>query len=194
MASAVSGLGSKADRARHLILMGLRGSGKTTLGRLIGEHAGCPFVDLDDQTTALLGFSSLREAWDSVGDVAFRKVEVQALGEQLNQGKDAQRVLALGGGSPTAPGAADLLREATTSGDVTLVYLRGTPRTLRDRLRSAENMDRPSLTGAGVLEEIEDVFTARDKLYRSLADHVAEIDGLSVEELLNEILKLWPLA
>ncbi len=193
MGSGVSGLGSgvqDGDGGVRVILMGLRGSGKTTLGRLVAERIGGRFVDLDDRTTAILGHDSLREAWESVGEVGFREGEVRALREQLGACDGPARVLALGGGTPTAPGAPDLLRDLTRNGSAVLVYLRGSPATLRDRLRSAKNIDRPSLTGIGVLEEIEQVFNARDQLYRDLATEVIDIDEPGVEELVDVLARI----
>lgn len=166
-----------------IVLMGLRGSGKSTLGRLLGEELGREFVDLDERTPRVLGHESLREAWDQRGEEAFREAEVEALRDVLSQGV----VLALGGGTPTAPGAPAMLREARARGAI-LVYLRGSPEALGARLLREENRDRPSLTGAGVVEEIAVVFAARDPLYRELATIAVDTDGRSIGELLELLL------
>ncbi len=195
MASGVSDLGFRVRdeseaRRTQLVLMGLRCSGKTTLGRLVAAQLAAAFVDLDERTAALLGRESVREAWARGGEGAFRLGESKALSRQIG-GPD---VLALGGGTPLAPGASDQLRRAQERGDVVLVYLRATPATLRERLRAAENDDRPSLTGAGVPEEIEQVFAIRDELYRELAGVVVEVDGLSEDELVEKLTGLIELA
>ncbi|MCC7389967.1 MAG: AAA family ATPase [Phycisphaerales bacterium] len=170
-----------SDIRRGLVLMGLRGSGKSTLGRLVAGRLGWPFVDLDDVTVGLLGGPGVPEVWSRVGEAGFREAEALGLAERvLGAGR---QVVALGGGTPTAPGAAEMLRAAVGDGRIELVYLRGTPATLRERLEAQGAGDRPSLTGRGTLAEIESVFAARDELYRGLASRVVEIGGESVESL-----------
>ena len=84
-------------------------------------------------------------------------------------------MLALGGGTPTAPGAADILRAASKSGGARVVYLRCEPDELRARLDAVGvGPDRPSLTGADPRDEIEAVFVRRDPLYTDLADAIVE--------------------
>jgi len=215
-----------------LVLMGLRGSGKSTLGRLLAARLGVGFLDLDDLVLERLGCGSVAQAWAELGEPAFRRAETECLGEWVGETRDSEcpapgqsrdpeclapaRVVALGGGTPTAPGAAELLRRASKAGSIKLVYLRATPPTLRGRLARTEpeaqarsltrrgkkhplpnppprgagegaghtnshtdatpDPNRPSLTGADPLDEIDEVFAARDPLYRELATHVIQID------------------
>lgn len=162
-------------RCATIVLMGLRGSGKSTLGRRLAERLGRVFVDLDDRTAAALGASAAGAALRSHGEPAFRAAEVVALREALGE---AGVVLALGGGTPTASGAADLLREAAASGGAALVYLRAEPRTLAGRLTAAGAPDRPGLTGDDPVAEIAMLFERRDPLYRELAGATLYLDGV----------------
>jgi len=175
-----------ARRSAHLVLIGLRGSGKTTLRRALADRLGRAFVDLDDVTPEVLACQTVRSAFSDLGESAFRKGEVQALIRTL---KEPPRVLALGGGTPTAPGAETILREARERGQIRIVYLRAGAHCLRDRLARADNADRPSLTGMGVLEEIEMVLAQRDPLYSSLSDINVPVDGKSIEQCVQEIAR-----
>lgn len=164
----------------NLLLMGLRGSGKTTLGRAIAEIAGRPFIDLDDLTPGELGEATVAAAWAGHGQDAFRRAEAAVLGRVLTLN---DHVVALGGGTPTAPGCADLLRDQVGSHRVLLVYLHASPAALRARLEGADNAHRPSLTGADPLTEIGAMYAARDPLYRDLAGAVVETDGQTTGSL-----------
>ncbi len=170
----------------NLVLIGLRGSGKTTIGRLVAQRLGRPFIDLDDETARALGGTSVGEAFTKHGEAAFRKAEARALAIGL---KADARVIALGGGTPTAPGAADLLRRERDAGRAIIVYLAAEAGTLRERLRQTDMTKRPSLTGADPLAEIEAVLGKRDPLFRELADEVMETNGASVEEVARQILE-----
>jgi shikimate kinase len=168
---------------QQIILLGLRGSGKSTLGKLLAARLVTDFVDLDVVTAGLLRVESAGKAIQKFGLAAFREAEVRSLQMPRSAGAG---VLALGGGTPTAHGAIPALSALRAKG-ARLIYLRATPGTLRARLSETDLSTRPSLTGASVLEEIERLFVERDPLYRSLADHVIEIDGRSIENSLDDI-------
>jgi shikimate kinase len=172
-----------SNDASNLILIGLRASGKSTLGRLLAQDLGRDFVDLDDVVAARMNASGPGEAIERDGIDAFRSTEAEALREVL-EGKD--QIIALGGGTPIAPGAAELLR---TSG-ANIVYLRGTPETLRDRLASSDNSNRPALIGDDVLSEVQALFDQRDGLYRELAHSIIHIDGVREKSVLRALIAL----
>ena len=173
--------------------MGLRGSGKSTLGPLLAERLRCVFFDLDDLTARRLHSVTAAQAWHRHGEPAFRAAEAAELGMLLGTQHDtpAPRVIALGGGTPTAPGAADLIRAATADGQTRVVYLRATPAQLTERLRTTTLTDRPTLTGRGTLEEITEVFEKRDPLYTQLATHTLHPPSgdPAPSSVLNELLK-----
>ena len=157
---------------RNILLIGLRGSGKSTIGPEIAARLGRQFIDLDPVTLWRLGAASVAEAWREHGEAAFRAAEAAALRDAL---ENPERVIAAGGGTPTAPGAAELIQERRDGGLTFVVYLREMPGILRERLAEAGGVaDRPSLTGGDPLDEIEEVYTQRDALYRSLASQVVE--------------------
>lgn len=168
--------------------MGLRASGKSTLGAKLAERLDRPFIDLDEVTPRIMGFASLRDAWNALGERAFRNAELEALLEAL--ANQTPHVIALGGGTPTAAGAAEMLREARDKGSSIIIYLRGEPETLQARLKQSDNTDRPSLTGGDVLAEVRDVFEQRDPLYRELASETLRVEDGSVERHLAWLAQL----
>jgi shikimate kinase len=166
----------------HVLLIGLRASGKSTLGAALAKATDRRFIDLDDATPTLLGRSSVADVFEMDGEAPFRDAESRALGHALAA---AGSVVALGGGTPTAPGAAALINKARRDDGARVIYLRAEPSTLRSRLQSADNAHRPSITGAGTLEEIDVLFADRDALYRSIADAVISTDDLTPDETLS---------
>jgi len=166
--------------------MGLRGSGKSTLGRRLAEVLSCPFVDLDEVTAGVLGRASAADALRELGEAAFRAGEAKALADVrvLRAG-----VVSLGGGTPTGKAGSLLLHDRRLAG-ATLVYLRAEPPTLRSRLAATDVATRPSLTGADPLVEIEVVFARRDPLYLEIADEVIAVDGRGEDDVLAELLRI----
>ena len=167
------------DATPNVLLGGLRGSGKSTIGPRLAEALEHQFIDLDLVTLWRLRCATVAEAWRELGVPRFRAAEVEGLAAAL---RSPERVIAAGGGTPTAPGAPELIRTHQQHGDVVVFYLRGDPETLRSRLAGSENDDnRPSLTGADAIEEIDEVFRSRDPLYRDLADEVIPIAGSAAD-------------
>ena len=151
---------------RHVVLIGLRASGKSTVAAALADALTVDWVDLDERTRVILGSSTVREAFLQHGEAACRAAESEALSAALD-GPPA--VLALGGGTPTAPGAAYRLDAERRGGRAFVVFLDPDIAVLAARLRSHDG-DRPSLTGRGVVEEIEEIARARRPLYAALAD------------------------
>ncbi|MDP1661004.1 MAG: shikimate kinase [Phycisphaerales bacterium] len=186
-----------------LILMGLRGSGKSTVGRLVGAALNVPFADLDDRTAMTAVRKQLVPAGSSVavvlqtlGEQRFRRIEEEALFEAVNKPACDIAVLALGGGTPTHPGSLAVIQARLNDTDrkTQLVYLRATPATLAARLNATDLSQRPSLTGRGVVEEIGELFANRDPLYTSIATRIIDVDGLTPQQTASLILRPPPCA
>lgn len=167
-----------------LVLIGLRGSGKTTLAPILARKLGYTALDLDDATLRVLGEKSVTDAWHHHGEAGFRTAEAAALRDALS--KD-NLVIACGGGTPTAPGATALLSAAQESGKAAIVYLRGTIETLQDRLRKSGVADRPGLTAADPIGEVPLLFMKRDPLYMSIASCTVAIDGQTIDQTVENI-------
>jgi shikimate kinase len=164
------------------VLIGLRGSGKTTLGRLLAARRSVAFVDLDDRTVASSGHPSVSAMFRALGEPAFREAERAALEHALAHEAPAGSVIALGGGTPTAPGARELLGRARAEGRVRVVLLEAPPAVLGARLAIAPG-DRPLLMGANFAEEAALLADRRMPLYRTLADAVVSTSAGTAESL-----------
>lgn len=171
----------------NLILIGLRASGKSTIGAKLAHQLDIPFVDLDEATAKNLNESDAGSAIARQGMQAFRAGEFETLKTQLT---NTTQVLALGGGTPTAPGCAELLTNAQSSGIARIFYLKATPETLQQRLQHTDNSSRPSLTGADLIDEVQSVFDARDPLYMEIAESIIHVDNISEDSLLTALIAL----
>ena len=143
-----------------VILMGLRASGKSTLGAMFASGLDRLFIDLDDVTAATLrkahdmpAETTIAKLFASLGEPSFRRAEAAALRGVLEAGEPAL-VVALGGGTPTAPGAVEMLARARDQGLATLIYLRWKPETLAARLGEGDQPNRPALMGSDPASEV----------------------------------------
>ncbi|MEL6498474.1 MAG: shikimate kinase [Planctomycetota bacterium] len=168
-----------------IALMGLRGSGKSTVGPAVAAGLGMPFRDLDPLVLAWNRLDTVREVVDAQGWPAFRALELGALDRVL---KESACVLALGGGTPTHTPSRELLEIYQSSASLRIIYLRAQPDTLASRLTPSD--DRPSLTGMDAVQEVADVFQERDPLYAKLADSIVECDGLSIDDQVEAVLSV----
>ena len=111
-----------------IALEGFMGSGKTTVGRILSDALGCPFIDLDEVIARKAG-RSIPAIFEADGEAAFRRLEKKALEEAILKYGESTAVLALGGGTVTVPGAVNLLQEKTLC-----IYLKASLETLQARL------------------------------------------------------------
>jgi shikimate kinase len=166
-----------------LALVGLPGSGKSTVGRQLARRLGLPFIDTDHAIEQRIG-CSIREFFEREGEAAFRDIEEDVI-EELSG--TASGVLATGGGAVLRPVNRERLR---AGGHV--IYLRSTPEELFKRLR--HDVNRPLLQVADPLARLRSLYEERDPLYRETAHFVIETGRPSVSTLVNMILMQLELA
>ena len=163
--------------------MGLRASGKSTAGAVLAERLDLSFVDLDARVAHDARVATAADLIRRDGLPAFRAAEQAALASVIEA---ADTVIALGGGTPTISGAERMLRAHTGP----VVYLRAKPSVLASRLAGTDLNARPSLTGRGVVEEVNEIFAERDPLYCSIATSVLEIgDTETVDGVVDAIVE-----
>lgn len=164
-------------------LVGLPGSGKSTVGRQLARRLQLPFYDSDHVIEERLGYS-IREAFERDGEAAFRDRE-EALLDELTQIPKA--VISTGGGAVVRHATRQRLRER---GQV--VYLNSTPEEIFRRLR--HDQSRPLLQVGDPLTRLRDLYAARDPLYRETAHFVIETGRPTVATLVNMIVMQLELA
>jgi shikimate kinase len=160
-----------------IVLVGLPGSGKSTVGKQLAKRLQLSFVDSDQEIENRLG-CSIREYFEREGESAFRDVEQQVMAELL---AGPLAVLSTGGGV--------VLREANRaqlkhSGKV--FYLRATPEDLMRRLKN--DRTRPLLQVADPLAKLRELYAQRDPLYREVAHYVVETGRPTVANLVNIVV------
>jgi shikimate kinase len=168
-----------------VVLVGYRGSGKTTVGRKLADRLWQTFVDTDDLTIAVAG-KSISEIFQHHGEAHFRQLESDALRQALGR---AEHVIALGGGAVMNPENRQLIKRAGHK----VVYLRCEPKALLERIRSdpASATNRPDLTSlGGGIEEITSVLLQREPLYREIATFELDVTYLSPEEAVVHITRV----
>jgi len=152
------------------------GCGKSTVGRLVADALGCPFLDLDEAIVKKAG-RSIPQIFEADGERGFRRLEKQALEQTVAKYAEATAVLALGGGTVTVPGAVNLLQENTLC-----IYLQTPADVLRPRLDGSAG-ERP-LAGEGWEKRLEE----RLPLYEKAAHVTIDTEGMSPEDIADEII------
>lgn len=163
--------------SRSLALVGLSGSGKSTVGRMLATALGWPLRDTDAAIVAQQGrpiaaiFADQGEAW-------FRDLEAEALAEAL---RDGPAVVATGGGMVLRPANCDLLRQQAY-----VVWLDASTQTLVARLL-AHDEQRPLLAG-DMTARLDSLRAKRWPLYQAVADLQIVTDDLTAAQMVAQIL------
>jgi shikimate kinase len=147
-------------KGRPIVLVGPRGSGKTTVGRLLAKRLRVPFLDTDELVASLAGAPAAEVLRDR-GEVFFRILETKALRAAL---RTRPSVIATGGGIVLRRANRDLLRRARL-----VVHLHAPARVLAARLRRSGIGSRPSLTGRRPDLEVAAVLRARGPFYKGVS-------------------------
>ena len=162
----------------RLILIGMMGAGKTTVGRELARRLNLRFADCDHELIARTGVS-VPIIFEFEGEAGFRQRESRLLAELLDE---SDIVIATGGGIVLDPANRALLSERGT-----VIYLNVPPHVLWERTRRDRN--RPLLQVENPRERIEELHHQRDPLYREVADIIVDGERGSCTSMANRIEK-----
>jgi XRE family transcriptional regulator, aerobic/anaerobic benzoate catabolism transcriptional regulator len=171
---------SEDMRRRRIALIGLRGGGKSTLGRLLAERLGVPFIELDREIEKRSG-ATLSEIFDMFGQETFRRAEREALDDVLRQHKSF--VVATSGSIVTEPGTLELLLASCFT-----VWVRAEPEEHMKRVMAQGDM-RPMANSARAMEDLISILRSREPLYAK-AEVALATSGKTPEQNLAELLRL----
>ncbi len=173
---------------RHVVLVGLPGSGKSTVGRLAADRLGAPLFDIDSLLVRQMG-RPVDQIFGMMGEAAFRQIERDAV-SAASGGPPA--VIVPGGGWAAQPGQLEAARPSSI-----IIYLKCGPGVAAKRIEQGEA--RPLVAGPDPAQRLKVLLEGREPWYR-LADYVVASDTRAADGVAQEVVELarrhggWPLA
>jgi shikimate kinase len=164
---------------KHLVLVGLPGSGKSTVGRLVAEQLSAPLIDIDGLLVREMGMP-VAQIFGMLGEVRFREMERDAV--NAAQG-GAPGVIVPGGGWAAQAGQLEAVKPASL-----VIYLRCQPHTAAQRSEQGEV--RPLLAGgADPVQRMRALLQEREPFYLA-ADHQVQAETAPAEGVAGEVVEL----
>jgi shikimate kinase len=163
--------------AERVILVGMMGAGKTSIGQRLAERLGWRYLDSDDQVERNTG-RTVPEIFETDGEAAFRSEEGRALAEAVTRPEPS--VVAAAGGAVLDRGNRELLRRAGP-----VVWLRAQPATLAARVGNGAGRPLLSPDPAEALPRLD---AERRPFYAEVADVVVDVDDLTPDQVVDRIL------
>lgn len=162
---------------KKITLIGMMGSGKTTLGKILSEKTNISAIDIDELIEQNEN-STITDIFKTQGEEYFRKIEAKTIKELINSTNP--QILSLGGGAFENVQTRELLLNNSV-----VIYLETTPVEILNRIQKTNN--RPLLKNNMTIEKINEIITKRKDNY-NLAHHKILTDGKTPSKIAEEIL------
>jgi len=167
----------------NIVLIGFRGTGKSTVGRLLAKRLERYFIDSDKYIEDSTG-KTIKSIFEEDGEEGFRQIEADTITELS---KVDNKVISAGGGA--------VLREENVNNlkdNGFLILLEATPEIIHNRIAQDKNttQQRPSLTDKEPLDEIKHLIEQREHAYKNAADYTINTSYVSCEDIVNEIITI----
>lgn len=161
----------------NIVLIGYRGSGKSSIGKCLATRLVMDFVDTDILLVQHAG-KTIRDIFQAEGESGFRRRESEVIKDVAAQDN---QVIALGGGAILQPENIAAIREHHPT---RIIWLQASPEVLYQRITAdtATTETRPNLTAAGGLEEVRKLLGTRTPLYQAAADVTYDVTHVAVED------------
>ena len=161
----------------NYFLIGMMGSGKTSLGKSLANDIDCNFIDLDGEIEKAAGIK-INNIFDKYGEKYFRKLEMETSRKVIKNSEN--NVIATGGGFPINENNFKWMENIGT-----IIWLKASAETIFKRIRSSK--DRPLLTNPSI-QSIEGILSKRMKYYQRAKYHI-DTNGKSLNMTVNTLIK-----
>lgn len=168
--------------AEHIVLVGMMGAGKTSVGKLLAEKLDRPFFDVDAWIEDEEGIS-IASIFQTRGEAAFRNLEANVLASFL--ANPIASVLSVGGGAVT-----DGRNRTVMNAQKRIVWLRANDATLASRV--GDGSDRPLLVGKDPAAELARLSGIRTPMYTEVADIIVDVDDLALDDVVERVAEALP--
>ena len=164
----------------NIVLIGFRGTGKSTVGKLLANRLERDFIDSDKYIEDSAG-KTIKHIFEGDGEEGFRKIETDVIAKLSRMDN---KIIAVGGGAILRK---DNVRNLKDNGF--LVLLEATLEIIHKRITQDEKtQQRPSLTDKKPLDEIKHLLEQREHPYKNAADYIINTSYGACEDIVNEII------
>lgn len=171
----------------NVFLIGYRGTGKTTVAKLIAQKLGTHWIDADVEIERRSG-KTIANIFAESGERFFRQLESDLIKDLVQELDNTEKtIVALGGGAVLQSENREALR-----GHGTVFWLLASPKTIASRIQldPASPANRPNLTTTGGIEEIRQLLTKRAPIYEECANHTINTENKTPEQVAAEIVTI----